>query len=178
MSNLTLLLAAEKDNGFWLPADFNEVIWGSISFFIVVFLLVKFLKEPIAKYYAGRAEKIEEELGAAESVRTTAEQARDSVRAALADSEAEKGRILAEARASAETIRSETQDRAAADAAAVRERGRADLETARAQAQSDLSSELSRLSFGAAEKIVEASMDDATQQRLIDAYISQVGSQN
>ena len=47
-----------------------------------------------------------------------------------------------------------------------------------AQAEADLSSELSRLALGAAERVVETSLDDAAQQRLIDAYISQVGTQN
>ena len=36
------VLAAEGANGFWLPADINEVIWNSTAFFIVIALLWKF----------------------------------------------------------------------------------------------------------------------------------------
>ena len=46
------------------------------------------------------------------------------------------------------------------------------------QAEADLSGELSRLALGATEKVVEGSLDPAAQQRLIDDYINQVGTQN
>ncbi|MCB1268638.1 MAG: hypothetical protein KDB19_10965, partial [Microthrixaceae bacterium] len=62
--------------------------------------------------------------------------------------------------------------------AALRERAGADLAATRMQATADLSGELSRLALGAAEEVVASSLDDATQQRLIDDYISQVGAQN
>lgn len=178
MSNNLILIAAEKGNGFWLPADFNEVIWGTIAFLIVLGLLIKFTKAPIAKYYGGRIEAISEKLEAAESARSKAEAERDQVKAALADSESEKARIISEAEASAASIRSEIDARASADAARVHERAAAELAAARSQAQSDLSGELTRLSLGAAERVVETALDDATQQRLIDSYISQVGVQN
>lgn len=178
MSTLLTILAAEKGNGFWLPADLKEVLWGSLSFFIVVGLLVKFTKAPISKYFGGRTETIRSKLDEAEATRLAAEAARDQVKAALADSETEKARIISEAETSARTIQGETESRAADDAERVRERGRADLAATMSQAQADLSSELSRLSYGAAERLVEGALDDAAQQRLIDAYISQIGSQN
>ena len=34
------LLASEAGNGYWLPADFNEVIWGTLAFFLALFVLV------------------------------------------------------------------------------------------------------------------------------------------
>lgn len=178
MSNVIVVLAAEEGNGFWLPADLLEVLWGTLAFLIVVGLLVKFTKEPIAKYFNGRTDGIKEKLDEADAARVAAEAERDRVKAALADSEAEKARIIAEAEASAQSIADGTGARVATAVDEVRARGAADLEATRAQAQSDLSSELTRLSLGAAEKVVETSIDDATQQRLIDAYISQVGSQN
>ena len=39
MSHL-LLLASEKPNGFLLSGDLNEVIWGSIAFFLILGLLI------------------------------------------------------------------------------------------------------------------------------------------
>ena len=44
--NPLLLLASEQPNGPWLPGDINEVIWGTISFVIVVLLLLKFGRKP------------------------------------------------------------------------------------------------------------------------------------
>lgn len=180
-ATIAVLMAEESNltkNGFWLPHDLKEVFWGSLSFFIVVFLLYKFGKAPVAKYFAGRTATIEAKLSQAEAARLEAESERDGIKAALADSDAEAARIVADARQSAEALAADTEIRAVRDAERVRERAAADLISTRTQAESDLSSELSRLSLGAAERVVESSLDSDAQQRLIESYITRVGSQN
>jgi F0F1-type ATP synthase membrane subunit b/b' len=62
--------------------------------------------------------------------------------------------------------------------AQLRERAEADLATTRTQATADLTGEVSRLALGATEEVVGSTLDDSAQQRLIDDYIRQVGSQN
>ena len=176
----TAVLAAEAgaENGFWLPYDINEVIWASLAFAIVAFLLWKFARKPLAAMLSGRISQIEGELDAAAQSRLAAEAERDRIKAALADSDSEAARIIAEARTSADQLGVDIEARTGADIVAVRERAAADLVSARTQAESDLSGELSRLSLGAAERVVETSLDPAAQQRLIDDYINQVGTQN
>ncbi len=174
------ILASEEGaaNAFWLPHDIKEVFWGTLSFLIIVFLLWKFARKPIANGLGGRIERIAGELDVAAQARLAAEAERDRIKAALADSDTEAARIIAEARTSADRLGVEIANRTDADVVALRERAAADLVSARGQAESDLSRELSRLSLGAAERVVNNSLDDAAQQRLIDDYISQVGSQN
>jgi F-type H+-transporting ATPase subunit b len=167
-----------EENAFWLPYDFNEVIWGTLSFLVVAFLLWKFARKPIAAMLSGRIEGIRTNLDAAEQARLAAEAERDRIKAALADSDTEAARIIEEARSSADQLGRDAGSRATRDAERVRERAVADLAATRTQAESDLAGELARLSLGAAERVVENSLDDASQQRLIDSYISQVGSQN
>ncbi len=174
-ATLTTVLGA---NGFWLPHDFNEVIWGSMAFLIVAFLLWKFARKPAAEMLSNRIKNIESELDQAAQTRQAAEAERDRIKAALADSDSEAARIIAEARTSAEQLSADIEARTGTDIVAVRERAAADLVSARVQAESDLSGELSRLSLGAAERVVETSLDPAAQQRLIDSYINQVGTQN
>ena len=176
--NALTVLASEGSNGWWLPADINEVIWGTLAFLIVAFLLWKFGKDFVAKGMRGRTEKIADRLGEASTARESAEAERDRIKAALADSDAEAGRIVEEARRAADQLGVDTAARTEADIAALRERAATDLVATRTQATADLSGELSRLALGAAEEVVGSALDDATQQRLIDAYISQVGSQN
>lgn len=178
MSTASTLLAAEAPNGFWLPADFNEVIWNSLAFFVVAFLLWKFARKPAAAFFSGRITTISDELDAAAQERLGAEAERDRIKAALADSDTEAARIIEEARAGADQLSADIAQRAETDAATLRERAVTDMAATRAQAESDLSGELSRLSLGAAERVVETSLDDVAQQRLIDEYINQVGTQN
>ena len=168
----------ETSNGFWLPHDINEAIWGSLAFFVVAFLLWKFASKPVAEMMKKRVTAVEADLDAAAQTRLAAEAERDRIKAALADSETEAARIIEEARASADQLAVDTDARAITDAERVRERAAADLAATRIQAESDLAGELARLSLGAAEHVVESSLDDAAQQRLIDSYISQVGTQN
>jgi F-type H+-transporting ATPase subunit b len=178
-----LLLAAEAPPGettnyFWLPHDFDEVIWGSLAFFLFAFLLVKFARRPVVDAFSKRVSTVEEELEVAARARLAAEAERDRIKSALADSDSEAARIIEEARASADQLAVDIAARAQVDAERVRERAAADLVALRTQAESDLAGELARLSLGAAERVVETSLDDAAQQRLIDDYIAQVGTQN
>ncbi len=176
-----IILAAEgahHENSFLLPGDINEVIWGSLAFFVVAFLLWKFASKPVAEMMKKRVAAVEADLDAAAQTRLAAEAERDRIKAALADSETEAARIIEEARTSADQVNADSGARAAREADRVRERAAADLVSTRNQAESDLAGELSRLSLGAAERVVESSLDEAAQQRLISQYISQVGSQN
>lgn len=178
MSTASTLLAAEAPNNFWLPGDINEVYWGSLAFLVLVVLLWKFAKDPTVKFFTGRVDKIRDELDEAAALRAEAEAETERIKAALADSDAEAARIIEEARRTADQLSADIAARTEADVAAVHERAAIDLAATRAQAQSDLAAELSRLSLGAAERVVESSLDDSTQQRLIDDYIGQVGAQN
>lgn len=183
MNTTLTLLAAEgggsgTNNGFWLPHDKNEVIWGTLAFLVVAYLLWKFGAKLLTEALAKRSERIAAELDAAANARLEAEAERDRIKVALADSESESARIIEEARAGADQLAADTAARAQADAERVRERAAADLVATHTQAESDLAGELARLSLGAAERVVASSLDEAAQQRLIDTYISQVGSQN
>lgn len=176
--NALSVLAAEGSNGKWLPADINEVIWGSLAFLIVAFLLVKFGKSFVVNGLKNRSKNVEDRLGAASTARESAEAERDRIKAALADSGSEAARIVEDARRAADQLGVDTAARTETEIATLRERAVTDLAATRMQATADLSGELSRLALGAAEEVVVATLDDATQQRLIDDYISNVGSQN
>jgi F-type H+-transporting ATPase subunit b len=179
LNNITVLAAeVGAENGFWLSYDLEKVFWSSMACFVVAGLLWKFARKPAAAFFSGRISSIAEELDSVTQERLVAEGERDRIKAALADSDSEAARIIEDARRSADQLTADIAARAEADAVALRERATADLASTRAQAESDLAGELSRLSLGAAERVVERSLDDAAQQRLIDDYISQVGSQN
>jgi F-type H+-transporting ATPase subunit b len=178
---MNILLAAEEhaaENAFWLPHDPWEIFWGTLAFAIVAILLWKFAKTPAADALKNRTAGVEETLNKARAEREAAEAECEQIRAALADSDSEAARIREDARQASETLKVEIAAKAEADVANARERAVIDLAATRTQMSADLSGELSRLSLGAAEKVVETSLDDASQQRLIDDYISQLGNQN
>ena len=176
--NALTLLASEAGNGKWLPADINEVIWGTLAFAIVFGLLIWKAGPAIKTALAARPARIKEELDTAAAARSTAEKSFADVKAALADSDKEAARILEEARETASKVGADIVARAHTDAAAIKERGQVEIQSARRQAQADLTAEVSRLALGAAEKVIESNLSEATQQALVESYISQVGAAN
>ena len=156
----------------------DEVIWGVISFAVLAALLMRFAVPAARKAMAGRTERIRSELGAAERAKADADAVLEDYRAQLADASNEANRVIEEARRSAGALRVDLQARAQADIAEIRARAAADVEAARVSAIADLRSEVAALAIGAAEAIVQQSLDHETKVQLIEQYIRQVGSSN
>ena len=172
---LAFIFAAEGPNGRHIPADVNEVYWGSLAFFVLVALLAWKAGPPIKAALSGRTERIRQELAAAEAERVEAEAALTAKAADIPDVGAEQARIRTEAHATAERLKTDMAAKAESDAAAIVARAQSDAATQRSQALADLRAEVARLTRDAAEAVVDSTLDDATQSDLIDQYISQVG---
>ena len=160
-----------------LPA-IEELVWGSISFLILVFLMRKFAYPAIKKGMAGRADRIRADLDAAESAKAEAVSTLDGYKAQLADAKAEAARIIEEARQSADALKKDQEARLQTELADTRARAMADIEAAKAQATADLRGELATLAVGAASAVVNKNLDPAAQTQLIEDYISQVGTRS
>lgn len=154
----------------------NELVWGIISFAIVLFLLWKLAFPGIKKGMAGRTERIRSDLDEAESAKAEATQVLAGYQAQLADARTESARIIEEARQAADEVRTNLQAKAEADIAELRAKANADIEASKQQAVADLRNEVADLAIGAAEAVVERSLDRETNVALVEAYIDQVGA--
>jgi F-type H+-transporting ATPase subunit b len=159
-----------------LPAT-NELVWGSLSFAALLFLLYKFAYPQVRQMMDNRTERIRSDLQTAEAAKGEAQGVLDEYRAQLNDARAEAGRIIEEARQAADRIKRDQESRLQAELAELRARAVADIESAKAQAVADLRGELAQLAIGAAETVVQRSLDEATQTQLIEDYINQVAAQ-
>jgi F-type H+-transporting ATPase subunit b len=159
-----------------LPAT-SELVWGSISFAALMFILYKFAYPQVRKMMDNRTERIRTDLQAAETAKVDAENVLAEYRAQLNDARAEAGRIIEEARQAADRIKRDQESRLQAELAELRARAVADIESAKVQAVSDLRGEVAQLAIGAAETVVQRSLDEATQTQLIEDYINQVAAQ-
>lgn len=173
---IAFLLASEGPNGKIIPADFNEVIWSSLAFLLVVGLIVWKGGPAIKNMWNARIDRLKGELETAEAARTNAESALAAVESSIANADEERTRLLAEARETAENVKTQLVARAGTDAADVRSRGAADIEASKAQATGDLQAEIGTLAVGAAEAVISNTLDEATQRDLIDSYIDRVGT--
>jgi F-type H+-transporting ATPase subunit b len=158
-----------------LPAT-DELVWGALSFAVLFFLLRKYAYPQVKQMMENRAERIRSDLAAAESAKGDAEQVLAEYRAQLNDAKAEAGRIIEEARQAADRLKRDQESRLQDELAELRARAVADIESAKVQAVSELRGEVAQLAIGAAETVVQRSLDAETQTQLIEDYINQVAA--
>jgi F0F1-type ATP synthase membrane subunit b/b' len=70
---MNLLLASSAENGIIIPGDTNEVIWGTISFTIVVLLFLWKGLGPVKVMWHARIDRIRNEVTSAADTRAAAE---------------------------------------------------------------------------------------------------------
>jgi F-type H+-transporting ATPase subunit b len=158
-----------------LPAT-NELIWGGISFVVLLVLLSKFAFPALKKGMEDRTERIRKDLDEAENAKTEADRISEDYSRQLADAKSEAARIIEEARQAADSVRRDLTQRAEAEAAELRQRNAEQLDAERVRIMGELRGQVSQLAIELAEKVVEANLDQETNTRLIESYISQVGS--
>ena len=167
--------AAEERNPI-LPAT-NELFWGAVAFFLLLFLMYRTVWPQVNKAYQDRRANIEGKLEQAEKDRAEAEKLLERYRERLAAAEDETQRILEEARANAERVRKELLAKADADAERQLERARQAIRSERDQAIRQLRGEVGTLAVELATRVVGDSLDRDRQLRLVDQYIDQLGDQ-
>ncbi|HEU4399419.1 MAG TPA: F0F1 ATP synthase subunit B [Actinomycetota bacterium] len=168
--------AQEESRNPILPA-WNELIWGAVAFFLLLFLMYRTVWPQVNKLYQERQANIQGKLEQAEKERADAEQLLEKYRERLAAAEDETQRILEEARANAERVRKDLLAKADADAERQLERARQAIRSERDQAIRQLRTEVGTLAVELATRVVGDSLDRDRQLRLVDQYIDQLGDQ-
>jgi F-type H+-transporting ATPase subunit b len=168
--------AAEHEQNPILPAS-NELIWGTIAFLILLFLMYRTVWPSVDKAFKDRRANIEGKLEEAERERQEAEGLLEQYRRRLRDAEDETQRILDEARANAERLRRELMAKAETDAGRELERARQAIRSERDQAIGQLRNEVGTLAIELATRVVGDSLDRERQLRLVDQYIEELGNQ-
>lgn len=158
-----------------LPAT-NELVFGALSFLILLAVMWKFAYPAVAKAMEQRTQRIRDNLDEAERTKAEAQRILEEYQRQLADSKNEAARIIDEARQTADQMRRDLLARAEAESADVRERAQADLAAARDRAVADLRGQVADLAIGAAEAIVQQNLDPTTNRALVERYIEQVGA--
>ena len=172
----TLLAAAATQSRNPILPSVPELVWGTLAFAIVFFLMWKFAFPSVKKGMDARTERIRESLSTAEQAKNDAQAVLDEYQRQLADARNESNRIIEEARQTAEALRRDLMARAETDAAEVRTRATADIEAAKDRAMEELRSQLTQLTLQLTELVVKRNIDRDANTRLIDDYISSIGN--
>jgi F-type H+-transporting ATPase subunit b len=158
-----------------LPSG-TEIIWGSVSFIVLLVLMYKFAFPAVQKAMQARAEKIRENLDEAEKVRTEAHGILEEYQRQLADARSESNRIIEEARQAADQLRQDMVRRADEEVAELRRRSIEDLRSAQERVLSQLQSQVRTLAIELAEKVVAENLDRDRNLALVDQFIAELNS--
>jgi F-type H+-transporting ATPase subunit b len=151
--------------GALLTPALGTLVWSSIAFLVVLFLLKRFAWGPILSALNEREQRITDALGSAERARQEMAQLNSDNERLLREARAEREVILKDAREAAEKLVADARLRAKEEAERDLTLAKDAIAIERKAAIAELKSEVAALSVSIAEQLVrrELGQDDAQQ---------------
>ena len=167
---------APEGSAILFPASY-DLIWGGLSFLIVLVLFWKFVLPRMKQVMDERADLIEGGIARAEEMQAQAQADLESYRQALAEAREEAAEIRTQAQGDRRAIVDEARAEAAAAASAVTEAAEAAIERDRAQVVGQLTAQVGTLAVDLASKVVGQSLaDDARVRQTVEDFVAELES--
>jgi F-type H+-transporting ATPase subunit b len=158
-----------------LTVSYGTMIWMSIAFLVVLFLLKKFAWGPILKAIKDREDHIEGSLQMATNVKKEMQELQSSNEKLLQDARAERDHLLKDARTTKDEIINEAKLKASEEANKMINSAREAIENEKMAALVTLKNEVGKLSLEIAENIIrERLSDEVKQNELVTKLLSEV----
>ena len=169
-----IALVAKEKNPL-IPAT-NELIWGTISFLILLVILWRVgVFKRISEALKERADRIEGNIERAEKDRGEARELLERYRRQLDEARDDARQILDEARQMGEQVRKDIHARAQEEAGRMIESATREIRAERDRAARELRREMGVLAVQVAGRVVGRELDAEGHQQLIDDYIEELG---
>lgn len=150
----------------------NEMFWAAV-FFLILWTLMKFVLLPkITKVMDGRAERVRDDLAAAEAAEAARVTAVEQYEAGLAGARAEAVGIIEAARSEGDAERRTKISAAEADVAAVKAEAAAEVADAKARARAELTGSITDIAVDAASAVVGAPIDRSAQASVVADHVN------
>jgi F-type H+-transporting ATPase subunit b len=147
------------------------IIWTIITFIFLLLLLKKFAWKPLLEALQRREELVRGSIKRAEMAKQEAEQLLEENRKLLERAGQEGLRILNENRAYAEKLKDEIIDKANQQSRRMVEQAKQEIERDKEAALVQLRNEVANLAILAAGKILDETLDENKQRKLVDTYL-------
>lgn len=151
-----------------LSVSIGTVIWTTIAFLVVVFILSKFAWKPILNSIREREESIEEALEAAEKAKEKMKDLEASNEKLLQEARQEREEMMKAARDTKEKMIAEAKAQAQAEADKVLKNAQETIRAEKASAVNELKGLVAELSVEIAEKILKEELSADKQKALIE----------
>jgi F-type H+-transporting ATPase subunit b len=144
--------------------DLGLVVWTTICFAILLFILGKYAWKPILAAVAERENSIESALSQAEAVKEEMARLTNENEALLKQARAERDAILSEATKVKNQIIFDAKDSAQKEGAKMIEKARTEINNQKLIAIADVKNQVASLSLEIAEKVLRKQFEDQKKQ--------------
>lgn len=155
--------------------EINQLIYSTVAFFILLFLLSRFAFPPILNVLDKRAQTIRESLEKAEETRAEAEKLLSDYREQLSQARSEAQQIIGQGRILGENMKKDMAEKANREARSMIDRAQTEISLEKEKALAELRNRIADLSIELASQVTQKSLDRKDHVRLIEDYLARVG---
>jgi len=152
----------------------TTMLWQLINFFVLLFLLRKFLYSPIKDMLDQRAAQINGDLDDAEARRKEAEELKAKYEQKLKDARGEAQEIVDNAETRANKKAKDIINKAEERAENLKAKKLEEIEQAKKEAAAELRDSIADYTVLAANKLIQEQLDQKTHQKMIMDFIDQL----
>lgn len=150
-------------NPLVLP-DPGLVIWSTLAFLILLFVLGKFAWKPIMKAIGEREKGINDAIASAEKVKAEMAQFKSENEALLAKAREERAQLLKEARDTKDKIIADAKDQAKAAANKIVAEAQAAIQQQKMAALTDVKNQVGQLVIEVSQKVLRRELSNKAEQ--------------
>ena len=136
------------------------VFWTTVTFLLVVFLLIKFAWKPVLGMINERNKSIEDALKLAETTKAEMAKLQADNERIIAEARKERDNLLKEAREMKDQMIAQAKSEASAEANKIMAAAKLSIENEKNQAMQDLKNQVAALSFEIAEKVIGKELEN------------------
>jgi len=160
-----------------ITPDFGLLVWMTLIFGIVFFVLAKWGFPMITGSVEKRAQRINDSIKAAKEAEEKLRNLAEEQSRMIEETRQEQSRILKEAAASRDNIVEQAKVQAREEASRILDQARTQIAAEKESALRDVRKEVALLSVSVAEKVLKTSLSDgAEQSALVDRLVDEVSS--
>ena len=158
-----------------LIPEYGLVVFQTIAFLLLMFLLSKFAWNPVLAAIKEREQSIDEALNKAELAKQEMARLTSQNEELMKQARIERDEILKEAKILKDSIVNEAKTSAQTEGAKLIEKARIEIENQKKAALAELKGQVSALSLDIAERVLRSQLDDtAKQQALVTSLLKDV----
>ena len=166
-----LAFSGGESSGGLLDVNPGLIIWVTLTFIILLFILKKVAWGPILNCLNERENFIKDSLDKADQARVEAEKLLEENKANLAKAEEEAQKVIQQGREYGEKLKAQMLEESNSEAKKMITDAISEIERKNNEAFNKLKNQVADIAVSAAEKIIRANLDKEKQATLVDEYL-------